>query len=372
MEPFRPTYAEIDLKKLRKNIQRIKKIISPKTKFMAIVKANAYGHGAVEVAKTAESAGVDFLGVATLGEALELRSAFIKSPILVLSETAHEHVQRLIDADITQTVYSFELAQLLSDTAKQKNAAAKIHIKVDTGMGRVGVLAENAPALIKKIASLPNLNIDGIFTHFSKADSTKSDFTKKQFNKFMSVIKQVEAMGIRIPIKHAANSAATLYFPETQLDMVRIGICMYGLYPAKNIRKNIGIEPVLSFKTKVIYVKEVPKGTPISYGATYTTPSKKSIATLPVGYADGLPRGLSNKGHVLIKGKRFPIIGNVTMDMTLVDTSRDKIEVGDDVVIIGCQGKQQITSDEIAEQNKTINYEIICGIGKRVPRVYIS
>ncbi|MCX5748782.1 MAG: alanine racemase [Candidatus Saganbacteria bacterium] len=371
MEPFRPTCAEIDLKKLHRNIDEMRGILSPSTKFMAIVKANAYGHGAVEVSKAAEKARVDYLGVATLGEALELRSAYIKTPILILSETPAAYLERLLDAGLTQTVYTFHQAQALSDIAGQKKKTAKIHIKLDTGMGRVGMLLNDAVATAVRISSLPNIFIEGIFTHFSKADDPGSPFTAKQFGSFMKTVGLLKKEGIDPPIKHAANSAAALFFPETHLDMVRIGICMYGLFPSSKRLKRPWLQPVLSFKTKVLYLKEVEKGTPLSYGAAYRTTKRTKIATLPVGYADGLSRGLSGKGSVIIRGKKRPIVGNVTMDMTLIDADNDKIEMGDDAVIIGSQGKQTITADEIARLDGTINYEVICGIGKRVPRVYI-
>jgi alanine racemase len=371
MDPFRPTYAEIDLKKLQHNIKESRKLLSPMAKFMAIVKANAYGHGAIEVSKAAESANVDYFGVASLGEAIELRSASIKSPILILSEIPHACVEVLIHADITQTVYTFELAQLLSNIAKQEGKKAKIHVKIDTGMGRVGILPENAVSLIKKIVSLPNLFIEGIFTHFSRADDISSDFTMDQFNKFLAVVNAVKSEGIDIPISHAANSAAMLNFPKTHLDMVRVGICMYGLEPFEKKNIDIELKPVLTFRTKVLYIKEVPVGTPLGYGATFYTKSKTQIATLPVGYADGLSRSLSNKGSVIIRDKRFPIVGTVTMDMIMVDIGFDKIKIGDDVVIIGRQESEMISASEIARLDETINYEVLCSIGKRVPRIYL-
>jgi len=371
MEPFRPTCAEIDLKALHHNIDEVRGALLPGTKFMAIVKANAYGHGAIEVSRAAEKARVDHLGVATLGEALELRSAYIKTPILILSESPAPYVERIIDADLTQTVYTSELAQALSDAAFQKKKTAKVHIKIDTGMGRVGLLPDRAALVVKQISKLPNIFIEGIFTHFSKADDPSSDFTLKQFDLFNRVLSELKKEGIDPPVKHAANSAAALYFPQTQLDMARIGLLMYGLAPSCGKKTSLDLKPVLSFKTKVLYVKEVEKGTPLSYGASFFTSKKTKIATLPVGYADGLSRGLSNKGSVIIKGKKYPIVGNITMDMVLVDADDGKIENGDDAVIIGEQGDEKITADEIALLDGTINYEVICGIGKRVPRVYI-
>lgn len=374
MEPFRPTYAEIDLRNLGHNIAQIRKFVSSNTKVMGVVKANAYGHGAVDISRSCEKSGVDYLGVASLGEALEIRSASVKTPILILSETPIAYLERIIDADLTQTVYTYELAQFLSDIAKQKGATAKIHIKVDTGMGRVGVLYDEALPLIKKILSLPNLYLEGIFTHFAKAEDSKSDFTVSQYKKFMELFGLLSKEGINIPIKHAANSAAMINYPFTHLDMVRVGICLYGLYPFRSVpsSKNLSLKKVLSFKTKILYLKKAPKGTTISYGSSYAAPKDTKIATLPVGYADGLSRGLSNNGQVIIRGRRYPIVGNVTMDMTMIDTDDEQeIEAGDDVVIIGKQKEEEITADDIAKILGTINYEVICGIGKRVPRVYL-
>jgi len=339
--------------------------------FMAVVKANAYGHGAIEVSKTAEAAGADFLGVASLGEAIEIRSALIKLPILVLSEVPIEYVERLINAQITPTVYTYELASAISDIAHQKNVKVNVHIKIDTGMGRVGIGYKEATDLAKKISSLPNIVIEGIFTHFSTADDLENNFINDQFEKFLSVIEELKAVGIDPAIKHCANSAATIFFPKTHLDMVRIGIAMYGLPPVSKTNEPIDLLPVLSFKTKVLYLKDVPANTPLSYGAAYVTKDQTRIVTLPVGYADGLSRALSNRGIVMINGKKYPIVGKVTMDMILVDTGHDKIEKGAEAVIIGEQHGQKITADDIAGLDETINYEVVAGIGKRVPRVYI-
>ncbi len=372
MEPFRPTYAEIDLNKVRKNVAEIKKTLSESVKLMAIVKANAYGHGSVEIAKAAETAGADYFGVASLGEALELRSSSVNSPILILSETNHAHIERVLDANITQTVYTPELAQLLSDIAVHRKTKAKVHIKIDTGMSRIGVLPDKAVELTEKIFSLPGIELEGIFTHFAKADDLKSGFTAEQFEKFNKIVSALASSGIKPPLVHAANSAAMINFPQTRLNMVRIGICLYGLPPFDNPGNMPKIEPVLSFKTKVLYIKEVPEHTSISYGASYYTGRKTKIATLPVGYADGLSRSLSNKGSVIIKGKKYPIVGNVTMDMTMIEVGSDKINVGDEAVLIGSDGNETITAGDIARLDGTITYEVVCGIGKRVPRLYRS
>jgi alanine racemase len=246
-----------------------------------------------------------------------------------------------------------------------------LHVKIDTGMGRVGACPTKAVPLIKKIATFPNIFIEGLFTHFSKADKASSAFTKDQFNKFMAVLNAVRAEGINIPIAHAANSAAVLNFPKTHLDMVRVGICMYGYEPIRKKDLRIDLKPVLTFRTKVLYIKEVPAGVPISYGATYYTKSMTQIATLPVGYADGLSRGLSNKGSVMIRDQRFPIVGAVTMDMTMIDVGGGRVEIGDDVVLLGRQ-TNEISASDIAQLSKTIVYEVLCGIGKRVPRLYLN
>lgn len=360
------TFAEIDLEAIKHNVREVKNMISPKTRFMAVVKANAYGHGSVPVARAAFEAGADILAVANLREALELREAGTLIPILILTESPTSVMDEIVQHHLTQTIYSYSEAKALSDEAVKRNKKASIHIKIDTGMGRVGVAPSEAIALYNKIASLPNLIIEGVFTHFAKAEDHGDSFTKLQYEKFLNIISRLEA----VPIKHAANSAAALFHPETHLDMVRIGLMMYGIYPSGGAHRALCLRPALSFKTRVAYIKKVPKDTPLSYGGTYTTGKETTVVTLPVGYADGYSRRLSNKCHVLIKGKRYPIVGTISMDMTLVEVSDPKIEVGDEAVLIGSQGMETITADELARIENTISYEIICSIGKRVPRVY--
>jgi len=372
MERLGFTYAEVNLKSVAHNIAEIRKMISKETRIMAVVKADGYGHGAVEISKAALSSGVEYLSVASVKEAAELREAGISSPILILSESIPEVLGRVIDLGLTQTIYTSDLAEALSKEAKNKGQKARVHIKVDTGMGRVGVAPKDAVSLIKKISTLDNLTLEGIFTHFSKAEDVNDNFTKRQLVAFKKVLSEIETNGFRIPIKHAANSAATLFHSEAHFDMIRIGLSIYGLYPPGNPSRPINLKPALSFKTKVTYLKKVPAGTPLSYGGTYVTDKETTIVTLPVGYADGLSRRLSNKGSVLIGGKRFSISGNVCMDLTLVDVGDVPIKVGDEAVLIGKQGSEEITADEIAELEGTINYEVVCGIGKRVPRIYIK
>lgn len=360
------TYAEIELEAIKHNIAEIKKIISPKTHFMAVVKANAYGHGAVAVSRAAVESGVDFLAVANLREALELREAGMLLPILILTESPTSVMDEIVQHRLTQTVYSYSEAKALSDEAVKRNKKASVHIKVDTGMGRVGVNPSEAMALYQKTASLPNLIIEGIFTHFAKAEEHNDSFTSEQFEKFQNIISRLE----NVPIKHAANSAATLFHPQTHLDMVRIGLMMYGIYPSGGTHRSICLRPALSFKTRVAYIKRVTQNMPLSYGGTHVTSRETTIVTLPVGYADGYSRKLSNKAKVLIKGKRYPIVGTISMDMVLVDVGDAKVEVGDEVTLIGSQGVETISADEVARLSDTISYEIICSIGKRVPRIY--
>ncbi|MGB9613766.1 MAG: alanine racemase, partial [Candidatus Margulisiibacteriota bacterium] len=348
------------------NISEIKKILSPAVKFMAVVKANAYGHGSPAVARAAVEAGVDYFGVANLKEALELREAGILSPILILTESPTSVVDEIVQHGLTQTVYSFSEAKALSDEAQKRKKIAKVHIKVDTGMGRVGIFPQEALAFVTKVSSLPNLQIEGVFTHFAKADEPEDNFTNLQFQKFQQIISRLP----HLPLRHAANSAATLFHSQTHLDMVRVGLMMYGLYPQGNARRLLDLKPALSFKSRITYLKRVPAGTPLSYGSTYVTSSETTIATIPVGYADGFSRRLSNRGQVLIRGRRFPVVGTVSMDLTLVNVGNVKVEVGDEVVLIGEQEGQVISADELSALEDTISYEVVCGIGKRVPRIY--
>ncbi len=360
------TYTEINLQAVKHNIAEIRKLLAPEVKFMAVVKANAYGHGAAAISRAAVEAGADYLAVANLREALELRETGIVSPILILTESPTSVMDEIIQYDLSQTIYSFSEARALSDEAQKRKRVAKVHVKVDTGMGRVGVPPSEAVAFIKKISSLPALELTGVFTHFAKAEDPHDNFTQDQFQKFKQVISKVK----HIPLKHSANSAGVLFHPETHLDMVRVGLMMYGLYPLGSSRRLINLKAALSFKSRITYLKRIAAGTPLSYGCTYVTPSETTIATVPVGYADGFSRRLSNRGQMIIRGKRYPVVGRVTMDLTMVNVGDAKVEVGDEVVLIGEQNGQIISADEIAGLEDTISYEVVCGIGKRVPRIY--
>ena len=374
-------WAEISLKAIKKNIVAIKKLLKPKTKIMAVVKANAYGHGTFEIAKEALKNGVTNLGVARIDEALHLRKKGIKAPILIFSYTDETYFKELINHKITQTVFSFEYAKKLSDFAKTHKKKMPIHIKVDTGMGRCGMLAEpfRTPQKkmtvleeIKKIADLQNIFLEGIYTHFACADEKNKNSANLQFKIFASLLKSIEKEKIKISIKHAANSAGAIEMPETHLDMIRLGIALYGLYPSSDIdKKKIKLTPAMSLKTRIILIKKVPKNFKVSYGSTFKTNKKSTLAILPLGYADGFNRLFSSKGSVLIKGKKAPVVGRVCMDHTVIDVTHiPYVKVNDEVVIFGCQKKETISADNLAKNLNTINYEIVSTIMERVKRIY--
>lgn len=366
MKPENQTFVEISIPDILHNIRELKKLLKGDVKFMAVVKADAYGHGAVPVSKAIEKK-VDYLAVATLSEAIEIKNAGIKAPILILGEVHPSNARDVVKGGFIQTVYTPAFAKALSVAAAGLRKKARVHLKIDTGMGRVGVPFGKGEDTFEKISKLPNINIEGIFTHFAGAEEI-DEFTSEQLKRFRSFISRIDSVSY---ILHAANSAAVLYHKDSHLDMVRVGLSMYGLYPPGGRKIGVKLKPALKFKTRVVYLKKVPAGTPLSYGSTYVTKKETSIATLPVGYADGLPRALSNRGEVLIRGRRHPIAGRVCMDMTLVDAGNSNVRIGDEAVLIGSQGKETISADDIGKLADTISYEIICGIGKRVPRVYI-
>ena len=368
-------YAQIDLDAICRNIQNVKQKVGANTKVMAVVKTDAYGHGAVPVARALANIGTDAFAVATAEEALELRAAGISEPILILGYVFKDDFSRLLKQDITLTVFQYETAKALSDCAKSPGICAKIHIKLDTGMGRIGFLP-NAESLaeIEKIAALPALSIDGIFTHFACADETDKTSCNRQKQRFLDFVRAIEARGIHIPCKHMCNSAGIIEFSDGFLDMVRSGIMTYGLYPSEEVQKaSFSLSPALQLKSHVSFVKTVDKGFTVSYGSTYTTKQKTVIATIPVGYGDGYPRALSNVGRVLIHGRFAPIIGRVCMDQFMADvTEIPNVQAGDCVTLIGTDGQHQITVEEVAALAHSFNYELCCGLNKRVPRVYLQ
>jgi len=364
----RQTWAEIDLDALTNNVKEIKKLLKSETKFCAVVKADAYGHGAIPIAKAVLAAGADYLAVAILGEAIELREAGITVPILVLGHTPASQAPLLVEFRITQAVFSLETAEAISHAAVAADVTAKIHLKIDTGMSRIGVNYQEAGAFAAKVAALPRLEVEGVFSHFATADSADKTYTHVQYHCFLEALKQIEDHGIKIAVRHIANSAAIIDMPETHLDMVRAGIILYGLWPSQDVNKTINLKPTMLFKTRLAYVKDVAPGTSVSYGRTYTTDQTQRIATLPVGYADGWPRALSNKTHVLLHGKRAPLIGRICMDQCMIDiTQIPDAMPGDEVLLFG---GPDLPADEVAMQIDTISYELVCMVGKRVPRKY--
>lgn len=364
----RPTWAEVNLKNLAFNFQQIKKIIPKDVSVMACVKADAYGHGLIPVARRLALEGVNYLSVASIDEGLMLRDAGIKVPILVLGAILEKNIAPLLEYSLTQTVCTESLAYALNKYAKKEGKFINIHIKIDTGMGRLGVLHKDALSFISKIKKLSNLKIEGIFTHLTMADVNR-DFTLHQIDVFSKLITELNKKGIKFPYVHSANSLGVASYKESHFNMVRPGLIIYGLYPDSLI--NIKLKPVLALKTKVVYAKRVPSGYGISYGYTYVTKKDTTIANLPIGYGDGYPRNLSNLAPVLIKGKRFKISGRVCMDQMMIDVGNYKIGLGEEVVLIGNQGKEKITAEELAALSATIPYEIVCGLGSRIPRIYI-
>lgn len=371
---LRPAWLKIDLENYGHNISLIKNELKENTLLTAVVKADGYGHGAVEVSKKALKSGADRLAVAILDEALELRKAGFKdTEILILGWTPKEQYKKIVENNLIQTIYDYDNALALNNMAEQLNQKAKIHIKIDTGMGRLGIKAAAGLEFVEKITKLPNIIIEGIYTHFAAADEADKEFTFKQFDKFKKLTSKLKENNINIPIKHVSNSAAFLDVPELQMDMVRAGIISYGLWPSKEVKNRINLKPVMSLKSRLAHVKIVDKGTPISYGRTYRTKKKSKIGTIPLGYADGYDRLLSSNFEIIIKGKKVPIIGRICMDQFMVDlTTVETAKKGDLVTLIGEDQGVQITAAEMAEKIHTINYEIVSSFTKRLPRVYIE
>ncbi|MCX7714338.1 MAG: alanine racemase [Clostridia bacterium] len=367
-------WAEINLDAIAYNIRQIRKITSLNSKIMAVVKADAYGHGFLEVTKTLLNNGADCLGVAMLDEAVQLRKCGIDVPILILGSTEAEDADELVEFDVMPTVFTYDFAKALSRSAQKKNKTAKIHIKIDTGMSRIGYVAgENDEAVISEIleiSRLENVNIDGIFSHFACSDEKDRSYTDMQFKTFMSICSELERRGLYIPIKHICNSAGVMMYPEMHLDMVRPGIILYGLYPSDEVDKSrLDLIPAMSLKARITLVKEVGKNRGVSYGKTYITDKQTKIATVPIGYADGYLRLLAKKAKMLVNGECVNVIGRICMDQCMIDvTNVNTIDIGDEATVFGAD---TITADSVAAWLDTINYEVVCMIGKRIPRVYI-
>ncbi len=363
----RATRAIIDLNAIASNVGIVRNIIGPRCHLMAVVKADAYGHGALKVSRTALKSGATCLGVALPGEGEALRSAGIHVPILVMGLIHEKETATVVHSRLEQTVCTLELAEALNQAAGASSEKINIHVKVDTGMGRIGLNPGDAVEFVKKISRFKNLRLKGIFSHLPCADDADKTFTHRQIRIFDGLVREIEASGIPVPVKHLANSAGILDFPKSHYNLVRPGIMLYGLRPAPHVGRNLTLKPAMTLQTKVAYVKRVPPGTPVSYGHTFRSAKEMRVATLPVGYGDGYSRGLSNRARAVIRNRRASLVGRVCMDMCMFDvTDIDDIQAGDEAVLFG----EKPTVDELAGLLGTINYEIVCSIGKRVPRIY--
>lgn len=370
---LRPVWAEINLDNLEFNMRGIKKLSKSKEIF-GIVKADAYGHGAVDVAAVLLENGVTRLAVAVISEAVELRRAGIECPIMILGYTPLSLADDILKYDIEQTVFSYDYALKLSEIAEKRHIKVKIHIALDTGMGRIGFLPDDKSTEdVYKISILPNIEIEGLFSHFSTADEENKEYTIKQFDIFNSFYKKLQEKGVLIGIRHIANSAAIMELPNTHLDGVRPGIILYGYYPSEEVnKKNLDLKPVMTLKTNIVHIKTLKKGDFISYGRKFKCEKDSIIATLPVGYADGYTRLLFGKAKVIINDKFAPVVGRICMDQCMVDISHiPEAVIGDEVILMGESENCKFNADDIASNINTINYEVVCMIGKRVPRVYI-
>lgn len=378
-EFFRRTWAQINLDAIENNILQIKSLLSPRTLLCATVKADCYGHGYAFTAQAMAEAGADWFAVSNLAEALQLRRVGIKQPVLILGYTPPDKARELVYNDISQAVYSYDYALALSSEAKKAGVKVNAHIKIDTGMSRIGFLfhdnVENADVIeeITRVCSLEGLFPEGIFTHFSSADTADGELlTRIQYELFCSAVDSLSQNGVTFSIRHCSNSAAILNFPEMNLDMVRAGLILYGHYPSSEVRRPIKLLPVMELKTVISMVKKIPADTPVSYSGTYVSDSERIVATVPIGYADGYPRRVSNKMYMLVGGKKAPITGNVCMDQTIIDvTGIEGVKEGKQITVFGFDNGAYLGVEEIARSAGLINYEILCGLSRRVPRVYI-
>lgn len=374
MQNIRPVWLEINLDAIAHNVRTIKEIVGRNTQIIAVVKANAYGHGAVEVSQVALENGVAILAVGVVEEGIILRKAGIKAPILICGLTLEDQLEPLLSYNLTPTICDLQILEALSKVAGENGKTVGIHIKIDTGMGRLGVSPPKTLNFVKKISKMRNIKIEGIFTHLAATNEKDGIYTKMQFDEYKKALLELEKEGINIPLKHIANSAAILNSSSMYLDAVRPGIILYGLFPSPKSERTVELKPAAEFKTKIIFLKKVSPGKSIGYGRTYITTKPTKVATLPVGYADGYSRLLSNKGEVLVRGERAPIIGRICMDLCMIDVTHiPQIQIGDEVVLWGRQGSEIIWAEEIAGKIGSIVYEVICMVDKeRVPRVFIK
>ena len=375
MKTYSRVYARVDLDAIASNMEHMKRNLGKDTKIMAVIKADGYGHGAVQIAQMLEN--VDYIwgyAVATLDEAVVLKSEGMKKPVLVLGCVFPDQYMEMLKYDIRMNVYTEEMAEAISQMAAREGMTAYMHIKLDTGMTRLGFdKSQVSVEAIHRISEMKNVCMEGIFTHFAKADEADKTFTQRQINDFVWMTEHLKEKGVEFEFEHCANSAAIIDVPEAHFDLVRAGISTFGLYPSEEVNKeNVRLRPAMTLKSHVAFVKEIEAGTPISYGGTYISEKSMKIATIPVGYADGYPRNLSNAGYVLIRGKKAPIVGRVCMDQFMVDvTDIDGVSFGDNVTLIGKDGNETISVEDLSELSGRFNYEFICDLGKRIPRVYV-
>ncbi len=368
----RPTIAEIDLDALRHNFFQLKAMVGPSVKILAVVKANAYGHGAVPVARKLSQLGIDFLGVACCEEGVTLRQAGIDVPIIILGGIYPDQIEDILQFDCIPVLFDLHIASLLGKTAQKINRDVKVHLKLDTGMGRIGSLPEQIEKFLALLREYPSIRLDGLLSHYAESEAEDDSFTLLQTERFREAARFIASQGFPVSCHHISNSAA-LFRGPLEGNLARPGIMFYGAYPHPRFRGKIDLRPVMRLKTAILHVKKVPVGTPVSYGRTFVTGRDSIIATLPIGYADGFRRILSNKAMVLFRGKRLPVVGRVCMDHTMIDvTDAGEAKVGEEVVIIGSQGEERISAEEVAEWSGTISYEVFCSVGERVPRRVIA
>lgn len=379
MDYVRRTWAEVSLDAITHNFNAIKEKINSKSKICCVVKADGYGHGAVELANTYERLGADFLAVSNIDEGIEIRDSGCKLPIVILGYTPIDNTAKLAENNISQAVFSLEYAKALSEKCVENNCKCKVHIKIDTGMSRIGFMCQEFPRddySVKEIyeaCKLPNLCLEGLFTHFCESDEAEAgkEFTQKQYNNFLYVKSKLQEYGLSAEICHCSNSGAIEDYPDTYCDMVRAGIILYGLSPSAKLYGKLDLIPAMTLKTSIAYVKTLKKGACVSYGRTFTAENDMKIATVPIGYADGYIRRNAQNGYMLVNGKKAKIVGRICMDQTMLDvTDIDDVKTGDEVIVFGTGKNGSPTADSIAENTGTINYEVVCLVGKRVPRVY--
>ena len=375
MKGYKRVFAKVNLNDIEANMDGMHALVGDRSRFFAVIKADGYGHGAVQLAKFLEK--IEYVygyAVAAAEEAVELRRNGMVKPILVLGYTFPDCYEEMVSCDIMPTVFREDSIKLLSEAAKKVGKTCKVHVKVDTGMGRIGIMPDaQGVEFVAQVLKTKGLELDGIFTHFARADEADKSSALKQFALFQDFVSRVEAqLGITIPYKHCANSASIMELPEAYLELVRAGISMYGLWPSEEMRRDtLELKPAMSLYSHVVYIKDVEPGTAISYGETFVTDRPMRVATIPVGYGDGYPRGLSNKGYVLIRGKRAPILGRVCMDQFMVDVTHiPEASMDDLVTLIGVDGEERITMEELGALSGRFNYELACDLGKRIPRIY--